>query len=1824
MQVPRFTMVLMVLFLSLAWSAPALAGKAPPGLAPLLTEQEKEFLARTPPIRVHNESDWAPFNFNENGAPKGFSIEYMKLLAQKAGIEVAFLHGPSWDAFLEMTKRDELDVMLNIAKSPEREKFLEFLPSYVTMVQMLYTRKDFPTVTSIRDLYLKRFAVPKGFYLHEVLKEHPLDIVEVSDTSAAIRAVSVGKADALFDLMPVVDYITKQLQITNLKVGGDLGLKEGKPIPLHIAVRKELKILASILEKAMTTISEEELRTLKEKWLSSSGATQQDAALAQGAQFLLSEEERAFLAGKKLRLGVDSARPPFESVDENGVYSGISADFLAAAAKRLGVEVEPLKDMKWTEAMQKVKTGDVDVIPKVTPSTERAKFMNFTRPYTSFPSVIVSRKDSLAGGLDDLKGLKVGVVKGQIIEANLKRDKPELTLVPYPDIAAALRDLSVGKFDAFVDNLGAVAYAIESLGLANLRVAASTPYNHDLAFGVRKDWPLLASALDKALVSMTDQEKTEIRNKWLAIKYQEGIDWKIVIPVGNFFLVVLIFVLIWNRGLGKTVRKLEHSERKIMAMSQAVDDALVMLDGQGKVLFWNQAAEKLFGYSTAEAMGKDFHEMAAPPELREKAQAGLRHFAATGEGVIFSATRQTTAIDRTGRTFQAEISLSPFQQGNEWFAVGTVRDITERLRIQEELRVANFLSDQALHLSKAGYWHVPLDGSGWFNSSERTVAVLGDIPHEDLRYRVDEWVVNVLAGDKAAAEKTIEHYTEAVEGRVPEYDTIHAYKRPVDGRVIWIHARAHIVKDTNGKPTDLYGVSQDITASKQAEEAIKESEERSRLLLHSVGEGIFGVDPEGRVTFINPAALHMLGFAEEEMLGKGVHDLIHHSHEDGALYLEKDCPMHSSCVNAIQNNVTDEVLWRKDGSCFPVEYSSTPIFKDDAVMGVVVTFRDVSERRRAERKISDQLAFQQSLLDTIPNPIFVKDPNARFVDCNRAYEDAFGTTREFLRGKTSMDLAHFPMEVRKGYHAEHVELLRSRSMAHREVKIAYTDGRQRDVLYWATTFALADGAVGGLLGILVDITHQKEVENSLALARDAAEAAGKAKSDFLANMSHEIRTPMNAIMGMSHLALQVELTPKLRNYLTKIDTSAKSLLRIINDILDFSKIDAGKLEMEHVDFQLEDVLASVSDLIAGKAHEKGLELLFPVAVDVPVGLNGDPVRLGQILTNLVTNAVKFTAKGEIAVGVDLVEKSDEAALLRFHVRDTGIGLTQEQIGKLFSAFTQADTSTTRKYGGTGLGLTICKRLAEMMGGEIWVQSEPGHGSTFFFTAKFGRHAKRRRSTKRIPDLQGRRVLVVDDNTTSLDILRDGLTPMGFDVALAESGAQALAILAAAPADKPFDLVLMDWMMPDMDGIETTRRIRKQAGLPKIPTVIMVTAHGREEVMRQAEQAGIKGFLIKPVGQSILYNAILDAFGFEAKKEATQHVKEGHETELVAHVRGARILLAEDNEINQEVARELLEGAGLLVTIANNGREAVEKAQAESFDLILMDIQMPEMDGIDAAKAIRADTRFKDLPILAMTAHAMVGDREKSIDAGMNDHVTKPIDPAELFSALARWIPPSAGDGSGPVVPSQSAEVLLPESIPGVEVAAGLMRVGGNKALYRKLLLKMRAEYPAMTASIRTALAEGRTKDAEIAAHSVKGSAGNVGAVALQEAAGELESAIAHNAPEVWEARLEGFDAALQTFVAALELLGEETVKTAAAPQTAADPAALRAVLGNIGELLQTRKPKPCKEAVEAAAALGWPAALRIDIAELDRLVSKYKFKEALGLAEAMGGKLDAA
>ncbi|MDD3609627.1 MAG: response regulator [Halothiobacillaceae bacterium] len=913
---------------------------------------------------------------------------------------------------------------------------------------------------------------------------------------------------------------------------------------------------------------------------------------------------------------------------------------------------------------------------------------------------------------------------------------------------------------------------------------------------------------------------------------------------------------------------------------------------------------------------------------------------------------------------------------------------------------------------------------------------------------------------------------------------------------------------------------------------------------------------------------------------------------------------------------------RVDGVPLWLRLSATPRREAEVTVwyGYVA---DVTEEHHARVALAQQFAFQSALLETLPNPIFVKDAQARFVSVNRAYEQAFGVAREMLFGRTVLDLPYLPPEDRRRYHAEDRQAIRERDTVRHELCFTFADGAEHDCLYWVSGFGVgeegSEDSAGGLVGVIVDISEQKRIERELAEARLTAEAATRAKSEFLANMSHEIRTPMNAIIGLTQLALATELNARQRDYLTKVDAAAQSLLGIINDILDFSKIEAGRMTIEQVDFDLHAVLDNVANLIGLRASEKGLELIIDVAPDLPAWLVGDPLRLGQILLNLAGNAVKFTEKGEISLQVRSIVDARAASVLRFCVRDTGIGMTEEQQTRLFQSFSQADSSTTRRFGGTGLGLSICKHLVDLMGGVIHVQSTPGQGSEFCFELplRLSSHPHEGVTRRIAPErLAGLHVLVVDDNANTRDIFAQYLSTFGFTVDTLDAGARALNVVREA--QPPYGLVLMDWKMPDMDGIEAGCAIKK-ALAERAPPVLIVSAYGRDRLMHEVEKAGLDGYLLKPVTPSSLFDGIVGALLGEGGES---HPGE-HRLTAREDLRGVRALVVEDNEINQQVARELLESAGMRVDVAADGEQGVAAARAGDYDVILMDMQMPVMDGIAATRALRAEPRFADLPIIAMTANAMVEDVRRCLEAGMNDHIAKPIDVPHLFDTLARWVslsvrapspavPSTSSGGLKPVQPTQA----LPE-VEGLDTALGLHHVGGNAVLYRQLLERFLQTQVQAPERLSAALAEGDTASAEREAHTLKGVAATLGATGLSALARAVERTL-H----------EGGDPqpGLDALVPAVNALGEGLAAWYAATRTAPvlldTPCVSAAQWHRLRELLSQDDAEATDLARALAARLSGTLASDQATA-LAKAAGEYDFETALRVLDALEAKLQA-
>jgi two-component system sensor histidine kinase/response regulator len=893
-----------------------------------------------------------------------------------------------------------------------------------------------------------------------------------------------------------------------------------------------------------------------------------------------------------------------------------------------------------------------------------------------------------------------------------------------------------------------------------------------------------------------------------------------------------------------------------------------------------------------------------------------------------------------------------------------------------------------------------------------------------------------------------------------------------------------------------------LRESQEAARRLAEERNLLRTLVDNLPDHIYIKDLQSRFVLVNAALMRFRGISTpDEIIGKTDFDLL--PGEVAARFYAEE----QELIRSGQPLVDQERLsvTSPDGMPRWLLVTKVPLRDPQGqIIGIVGINKDITERKRMEEALAQEQALMQALMDNLPDHIYFKDRESRFVRINRSLARWFGLSDPTqAMGKTDFDF--FTEEhARQAYEDEQKIIKTGQPLMNIEEKETWPDRPDTWVLTTKMPLRDREGRIVGTFGISRDITERKRMEEELRAAKEAAEAAARAKSEFLANMSHEIRTPLNAIIGMTSLLLDTPLSSQQREFAETIRTSSDTLLALINDILDFSKIEAGKLELEASPFDLQSCIEEALDLVASQAVAKGLELAYLVHNGTPISLIGDVARLRQVLVNLLSNAVKFTDQGEVVVEVTVDHEyrppinaqcstannlvignlhTSQILPIRLHfsVRDTGIGIPQDQQARLFQSFTQLDASITRRYGGTGLGLAICKRLVEMMGGEIWVESEPGQGSTFHFTIVVQpAPAQPRRYRAQDPSLRGKRVLIVDDNPTNRHILTLQTQAWGMIPTPAASGQEALSLLRQ---ELTFDLAILDMQMPEMDGMTLAREIRKLPGGQALP-LIMLTSLGSRG---QAELSGeFAAYLVKPVKPSQLYDTLLAVLA-----RATPSPRASAAPLVPFSDKPLRILLAEDNLINQKVTLRLLERLRYRADIAANGFEVLEALQRQPYDVVLMDVQMPEMDGLEATRLIRQRLPAGRQPyIIALTANAMQGDREKCLEAGMDAYLAKPIRLEDLAQVLQR-------------VPTRVEEPVRP-AINRAALQHFHKMMGEDSDALGDLIDSFLTEAPKLLRQIREALAAGETSMLQRAAHTLKSNAALFGAEALALLCKELE------------------------------------------------------------------------------------------------------------------------
>ena len=1710
-----------------------------------LTQAEQAWIEAHPVIKVGGESDWMPFDFvNEQGQYSGITNDYLKLISQRTGLQFE-VEIDSFDNLMQKLDRGDIDLLPAVHYNEERSRTFNYTSKYHQVSEYFFARDD-AGAASRKDLSRKTIAMVRGFTSIPTLREaHPdLEVLEFDSVDETINAVVTYQADLLFESLATLSYTLSQKSITNIHPV--FQLESAKPRDLFMASRREMPELASIISKVFENIAESEKQPILIKWLGGVEPPQPSKT----ELVILTIEERTWIEQHPvIRVHNELDWPPF-NFNDNGQPRGFSIDYMNLLAERTGLQIEYISGPSWQQFLGMVQSDELDVMLNITITPERDEFLNFTDNYIHSPSVVMVRDPTLeAQSLQDLHGKRVAVTAGFSTEEILARDHPEIVIVPVADSLDALYAVLDGRADAMVDDLPVTEYLIRENSINGLHIAFITrdpllaSYN---AVGVRKDWPVLRDILQKAMDTLTEEEVTELRQKWLGLpsepEAQESLSrtmyWLIGVTLGVFVILFALNRISIHLSQGEELGLQTGTPRfRILILgSISIFVALVgiigwlALDHIREKILWDvennlenaliTTAQRLDGWTEQQA--NVMNQMVKNPELVRQVEL-LLDIPAIPESLLNSA--ELSDIRATLEQYRDALGLGFFIIDKDGVSIASRRDSNigtkNLIAIQRpELLDRIFLGEPVFIPSI--YSDVAIGGESKADSSSLFIAVpiandAGVIAAMTMRLDPGQGFSRVLQFSRVG--ESGESYAFDKDGTLLSAsrfeDDLQEIGLLETGRSSILHIQ---IRDPGGNTTE--GFRSDIPRDQQPLTHMAEHVIASIGVLSAVAVGDRNTAIEtGMEGYRDYRGVPVYGaWLWDENLGLGLTSEIDVAE---ALSTFSTIRMLSLAVLGVT------LLISLGGTLFILatgERTNRALRKARAELE-----NRINERTR-------DLSNALNELESVSSIILRWDLDLTIVSLNQYGLDFFGYEKEEIEGEPIYE------NLLRGTEETLLDLEQiSKLMVEDPEKIGpsinqnyHKDGKLSWITWSNKPILDEQGKLLELLSIGQDMTEQKTLEANLQEAMQTAKSATKAKGDFLANMSHEIRTPMNAVIGLSDLCLRTQLSSKQEDYLSKIHGSAESLLGIINDILDFSKIEAGRLDIEDIEFEIDQVLENLATVVNVKTREKGLEFLFKRDPQIPSILVGDPLRLGQVLINLTNNAVKFTETGEIVIDIELGKSSGDRVVLEFCVRDTGIGMTPEQQGKLFQSFSQADASTTRKYGGTGLGLAISKQLVELMGGEIGVESEPGVGSTFTFTVALGVSSGAELKTfDTTPELQNMHVMVVDDNPTAREILTTYLEHFTFKVDQATRAEEVFQLMEETA--KPYDLFVLDWLMPGMTGLEIAQKIKTEIKPEVNPHIIMVSGFSTGDVSGKPGGEYIDQFLSKPVSPSHLFDAVMAAFGVVSDSAERKLGGRQFDMSTLRPVQGAAILLVEDNEINQQVACEILEQAGFYVDVANHGQEALGMLEYKTYDCVLMDVQMPVMDGLTATAKIRENSEHKELPVLAMTANATLEDRDRSLEAGMNEHITKPIHPQMLFEALLKWI--AHGERSLPEAFLKASHAqdtpALPE-MPGIDTDAGLARIGGKVSSYMKLLGKFSENQASAIEEIRTAVSAGDQELAVRTAHSLKGASGALGAIAVQEAAGELEFRLNVGLSGVGEEFYEALGEALATAITAIQ------------------------------------------------------------------------------------------
>ena len=1679
-----------------------------------LDTEELAWLEQHPTVRVHNETDWPPYNFNVDGEPAGFSIDYMRLLAESAGIEVEFVSGPTWDEFLGLMRSGDLDVMLNIVDTPGRREFLLFTSPYAITSPVLAVQEHVTGLASLNDLAGHAVCIPQGSSAEEFLRQNfpDLDLLPLSDATACLHAVADGRAFASVEGFSILQDLIDTGSLPGLKILKIAAPQEMASV-MSIATSRSAPELHSILQKAMDRLDSDDVARLRAKWLGADKSGEVDAT-AVSAELTQSETITLAAVALAILFVILAGYLILRLMRGQGEKKSVLILLIVMLLISIGGESFVLKlysdNSEQLSAVESNRVESLRLMRELRRSSDELTSM--ARSYAS------TGEERFREYIDQILDIRAGNAPRP-----LQYDRVYWDLV----VASGRPPRAAGEPVALQALFEQQGFASEEL--AYLR-QAETESNRLALIEEQAMEAMLGRFIDAdGGYSIAGDPDSDLARKLLYGDDYHRFKATIMAHIDAATEAVDKRTLAAKETLAFKARELRMLAIPLAILSLIIVGVVLLL----AALWMGSTNEKSSPMAAGPVAAKRGHALISAFLRSWPLFVASAIAAALVAGLVWRNTLRLEADEYASLNDEISAVLDMTSSTTDQWFLEREQEVSIWARRLQDSDLAAALPQEAIRAilqpvvvdkGYSGYLLLRNDGTIAAANQQAIVgrqigsAEISSFVTEALRPPAFTSVMLPAILDDSALETNTDAlmlFGAAVLDKSREPEFVLAFLVDPDRDFTAILQRGRM------------GVSGESYAFNIDGQLISESRFDDDLkaigLIESSQRGILNIeirDPGGNmVEGFRPATDHdehpLTRMATSATSGVGGTDLSGYNDYRGV-------PVVGAWRwnAAIGYGITTE-MDVAEATATIVQIRNQAITTIAVVLTLISGLTGLFVQNRYRMSLASQRlerASQQTsqILENATDGIMTIDDQQRVVRFNPEAERLWGYSADEVLGK---EMTMLIPEYAREDHLANVHRFRDAEVGgyHMEDRGLKLFGLTKDGRTFPAEVGISVAKVDGQVqytAFIKDITERVKTAAALEEARRAADAANQAKGDFLANTSHEIRTPMNAIMGLSDLCLRTDLTLKQQDYLNKIHSSATSLLGIINDILDFSKIEAGKLDMESIPFEIDRVLDDLATIVTVKTQEKGLELLFSRDPEVPRFLVGDPLRLGQVLINLVNNAVKFTEKGEIVVRIERPEISGDQVSLRFSIRDTGIGMTEEQRGRLFESFSQADSSTTRKYGGTGLGLAISKQLVEMMGGHIDVESTPGIGSTFTFGATFGISGDESEySFVPADSLRGLHALVIDDNSSAREILQAYLESFTFSVNTANNAEQAFTVLREAAV--PIDLIIMDWLMPGMNGLEAAEHIKTVLNLSNDPHIILVTAYGKTDITSREGAEFVDMVLGKPVSPSHLFDAVMEAFGQEVTKSASHRTGGEMTDEELRPIQGAHLLVVEDNEINQQVAMELLEQARLRVDIANHGREAIDMLQSGRYDGVLMDMQMPVMDGLTATSEIRKQDQFKSLPILAMTANASAEDRARCEAAGMNDHIAKPIIPRVLFEALLRWIPhaerplPDLPDED---VVATSAQAVLPK-IPGIDTVSGVQRIGGNIASYRKLLQKFAANQAGAPDEIRAALAESDHERSARLAHTLKGVSGSIGATAVQRAAAKLETAL-KDAPDV--------------------------------------------------------------------------------------------------------------